>query len=174
MNAADLQYLIAWIVRGTARAFGVYLQEEDVEDMTQDVLLRLWERPPRRAAKHRRAYVCRVARNLTVDTLRFQSAAKRSAALTVPPDEASGIGERTADSLTRLIHRDELQQRLSGCRAHLSDKRLRIFLLVYLNGLNSKEAARLTKQSVSSIDSAIHRARKQLEEHGIHVERRPQ
>ncbi|MCH7665247.1 MAG: sigma-70 family RNA polymerase sigma factor [Acidobacteria bacterium] len=172
MNAADLRHLIALSIRRTAHEFSVLIHPEDVEDLTQDVLLRLWERQPECAPECRTAYIRRVARNLTVDALRRRGAAKRSDSRTFRLDDVTNLRDRSPGPLTLLVAREELQQRITACRRHLSDSQLHIFFLVYLNDLKTKEAVRITGQSISAIDSTIYRARRRLRENGIHVKER--
>jgi len=146
----------------TARNRGVGLQDDAIDDLTQELLLQLWERGVTSAVGDFPAYVISSAGNLTLDWLRRRRAKKREA-----PDSANGDGamllapwvptpEQTA------IGRDELRHQLAECRRLLSARDYRIFALVCLAGLSRREVGKLTGLAHGSVDSILFRLRRSL------------
>lgn len=64
-------------IKETAARFRHRLSAECVEDLMQEVLLRLWRSGAQDRLRDSPSYVRRVAANATIDTLRRQSATKR-------------------------------------------------------------------------------------------------
>ena len=69
---------------------GILLDPADVEEVVSDVWMQVWTSIPPNHPEHLRLYVGRIARNLALNRLEYQSAGKRSAPLmelqTVTPD----------------------------------------------------------------------------------------
>lgn len=86
MKQADLQALMQRIRSGDSEAFAalyddlgkpVYAvayritqQREQAEDITQEIFLRIWRKPPEPQVGNLRAWIFRMAQNLAIDTVR--------------------------------------------------------------------------------------------------------
>ena len=78
MNPTSFQLeTIRQSIRGTARRFNQCLSQECVEDLVQEVFLRLWLFEVEDKLNDCMAYVRQVAVNVTIDLLRSRGAQKR-------------------------------------------------------------------------------------------------
>lgn len=75
-------------IKRTAADFCYRLSLECVEDLTQEVLLRLWKKGIEQRLLDCFPYLCRVAENATIDMLRSRSAKKRRPLSSVKFDPA--------------------------------------------------------------------------------------
>lgn len=97
----------------TVRSFGHRLSPECVEDLVQDVFLRLWKS---RAEDKLNClpYVRRVAANVTIDLLRRQSAQKRRTRRTMRVDVEKVFWRASRTPEDVLIEREEARQLLEA------------------------------------------------------------
>jgi RNA polymerase sigma factor (sigma-70 family) len=151
----------------TARRSGVRLQDHAIDDLTQDLLLRLWERGVTSAVGDFRAYALCCAANLTIDCLRRRGAKKRSAPGTANGNGAELLPNWPATPEETAIGRDELRHQLAHCRRLLSARQYRIFELVYVAGYTSREVGERIGLHTSSVDSVLHRLRRSLGDSGV-------
>lgn len=148
-----------------ARRYGARLTAEDIEDLTQSAVLRFLEHANPTRLRYRAAYLSRIGRNCFVDAVRRQSAARRDTRLTTSLD---GIDARIDVCPERECSaREELAALLSHCRAVLSARYLRVFVLTYINGLTGAEVADVCGLSPTNVYSILSRARQQLALAGI-------
>jgi RNA polymerase sigma factor (sigma-70 family) len=157
---AGIRRRIGW----TARCSGVRLQADAIDDLTQDLLLRLWERGVTSAVGDFRAYALCCAGNLTIDTLRRRGAKKRSAPGTANGNGAELLPNWPATPEETAIGRDELRHQLAACRRLLSARQYRIFKLIYVAGYTSREVGERIGLETSSVDSILFRLRRSLRE----------
>jgi RNA polymerase sigma factor (sigma-70 family) len=151
----------------TARRSGVRLQADAIDDLTQDLLLRLWQRGTTTAVGDFRAYALCCAGNLTIDALRRRGAKKRSAPGTANGNGAELLPNWPATPEETTIGRDELRHHLAQCRRLLSARQYRIFTLVYVAGYTSREVGERIGLETSSVDSVLHRLRRSLGDSGV-------
>ncbi len=101
-------------------SMGILFSHPDAEECVNDTYLEAWNRIPPERPRSLCAYVCRIARNLSISRLRHLTAAKRSRDLTVSMEELSAVLPTAVDSpeeLTRHIsdflrREEELDRRL--------------------------------------------------------------
>ncbi len=181
------------------RCLGRYLRDigcpfaaEDLEDLTQDVYLRLLTlaAPASRAASRAeqvpmeeaqvRAYVIRVAVSVVVDRGRWRSAGKRRCA------GLRGLGSLGLDSYPspnetpedRVLVGEHIELISASCRRVVGrverQAKLRALCLVLFAGMQSREAARVCggRVSASNIDVLVCRVRQHLAGKGIALPRR--
>ena len=96
----------------TAAGFGRRLLPECIEDLVQEVLLRLWKSKAEEKL-HCLPYVRRVAANVTVDLLRRESAQKRRWRHHMSPDLEKVLWRPSRTPEEVLIEREETQQLLA-------------------------------------------------------------
>lgn len=103
-------------IKRTAVRFGQWLSPDCVDDLVQDVLLRLWKSGAESRLRDCPAYVRRVAENTTIDTLRSQGAKKRRipAAMLFDPRISPWRPPHTPEEI--LIAREEAQHVLATNR----------------------------------------------------------
>lgn len=70
--------------------FGMLNSREDVEECANDTLLKVWNAIPPDKPENLTAYVCKIARRLVINRMRYNSAASRSCDFI---DELDELGE---------------------------------------------------------------------------------
>jgi DNA-directed RNA polymerase specialized sigma24 family protein len=101
-------------IRRTAARFHQRLSHECIEDLMQEVLLRLWRSDAEDRLRDCPAFVRRVAENTTIDTLRRRGAKKRQSFQTAkfPPRVSPWQPPHTPEEI--LIAREEAQRILAA------------------------------------------------------------
>jgi RNA polymerase sigma factor (sigma-70 family) len=160
---AGIRRRIGW----TARRSGVRLQDHAIDDLTQELLLQLWQRGVTTAVGDFPAYVLSSAANLTIDALRRRGAKKRLAPETANGNGAMLVAPWPPTPEQAVIGRDELRHHLARCRRLLSARQYRIFTLIYVAGFTSREVGERIGLETSSVDSVLHRLRRALGESGV-------
>lgn len=171
-NAVSHLGLIKRSILRVGRRYTVFLQPADVEDLVQETLLALWRRGPQTRPESTSGYIAQAARNLTVDSLRRRGAKKRGDRKTTPLESVPEPSSYAATPETQLIASEALQSELERCRKILTERSFEILKLVYLNGLSSREVADRLACSQSTVDSALHRAKRRLLARGIRLRSR--
>lgn len=159
-------------VRYAFRTLGIRATREEVDDLMQETLLRLWTRYPKRWCRYPRRLMNRVALRILVDRFRFATAKKRDARKVVPLESAAALSVCTSPPDESLIAREELDERLRSCRAALPKEHWRAFVALFVLGLTSRQAATLFGCTPSTLDARSFRIRRALAERGITVPRR--
>jgi DNA-directed RNA polymerase specialized sigma24 family protein len=109
---ADIQCRI----RSTVATFGVRLSAECVEDLVQEVLLRLWQYGAVDKLRTSPAYVRQVATNATIDSLRREGAKKRSTCQALSFDAAVLLWQPSRTPEEIVLAREEARQVLAKDR----------------------------------------------------------
>jgi RNA polymerase sigma factor (sigma-70 family) len=162
---AGIRRRIGW----TARRSGVRLQDHAIDDLTQELLLRLWQRGVTSAVGDFQAYALSSAIHLTIDFLRRRHARKRQTPAATNGEGALLVPAWPATLEQTLLARDELRHHLAACRRQLSARQYRIFKLIYVAGYTSREVGQRIGLETSSVDSVLHRLRRSLGESGVAV-----
>ena len=165
--SADLLTSIRRRIRWTAAVRGVRLQDDAVDDLTQDLLLRLWERGVPGEIEDFTAYVLRAAANLTIDTVRRGRAKKREAPSSTTDESAASVSTWPATPEQTAIGRDALRQKLADCRRLLSARQYRIFTLSYIAGFTNREVGAREGMRPDSVDATLFRLRRALGRCGV-------
>jgi DNA-directed RNA polymerase specialized sigma24 family protein len=166
--------------------------DELVEDLVQEVWCRVFERCRHRlvglaagAEGHLTfSYLAQMARNVAVDRVRAERAAKRGGgwlrrdaageegdAIALVPDPAPGPEQR-------LLARERRRRFRQRCRPYVSRRRtgrdLAIVERALIDGWSSRQILRALdgRLSESSVDTLVHRVRRGLASEGIEVEPR--
>ncbi len=137
-------------------SMGVLASRPDAEECVNDTYLKAWNTIPPTRPRSLCAYVCRIARNLSVNRLRDMTAAKRSRDLTVSLEELSAcIPAPTEEdrNLPRYISaflraEDELDRR--------------IFMGKYFYGQSVKDLAREWDLTANAVSLRLHKSRERL------------
>ena len=132
---------------------------EDAADVTQDVLVRLWEHSDDLDAEHRKAWTLRVTRNACLDALRRRKTRTR---YTPSVDDAVAVSTTPLpDSLTSASDvRTHLEHAL-----HLLDEPYRsLIVLREIHDLTYSDIAETLELSMTNVKVYLHRARKRMRE----------
>lgn len=179
--------LLALRICQVLRAWGQEPSPEQVEEMVQEVYVRLLTRGARRLEQCRAqsekqvvVYLARVAERVVLDELRAASAWKRGSGVLVPLDPAeTSPAAKTVDpgetpdvvAMRREIRRLLLQvgRSLHERADTRGDRRrnLRILRLALIEGWSSREIVRAEggRLAASTVDTVVHRARRLLLAH---------
>jgi RNA polymerase sigma factor (sigma-70 family) len=163
----DLLTSIRRLIRWTAAVRGIRLQDHAIDDLAQDLLLRLWERGVPREVEDFSAYVLRAASNVTIDAVRRSRAKKREAPASTNGESAVLLAPWPATPEQTVIGRDTLRQKLAECRRLLSARQYRIFALTYLAGFTKHEVGARVGLRPGTVDAALFRLRRTLGGRGV-------
>jgi DNA-directed RNA polymerase specialized sigma24 family protein len=100
-------------VRKTARSLGVVIQADVIEDLVQETFLRFLARRSGKEIACLPAYLARVARNTTIEWLKWRSAQKRDSRLTTSLSEVSTMVSAFPNPEEEAACRDLLADRLA-------------------------------------------------------------
>jgi RNA polymerase sigma factor (sigma-70 family) len=134
---------------------------QEAEDIVQEIYLRALQEGGVASARHPRAYLYRIAANLTVDATRKAQVRARYAengAMELPGAEAqenAAAIENVVELRQLCAHLDELPP---PCR--------KAFLLCWLSDLDASEAAKRLGVTVRTVERHISKAREHLRRRG--------
>lgn len=135
-------------------AYRVLQNEQDAEEVTQDVFVRVWEQAerydPQRGSMA--AWLAVVTRNAAIDTLRKQQ--RRIPIPTLSLDEHPQLWE-TLDANEPDI---ELTRQLAGALGQLSTEHQEALVLAYVHGLSQREIADHLNRPLGTVKSHIKQA----------------
>jgi len=136
---------------------------EDAEDVTQEVLIRLWKHRDSIDPSSTSTWVMRVARNLVIDVSRRRQA--RTAVFAEGADVqemAAHVGsDQAADT---AADRSELRARLEAALSELDEPYRSIVVMREIQGLAYEEIAQALNMPLGTIKGYLHRARRRLRE----------
>ncbi len=72
-------------------SLGILQCRPDAEECVNDTYLKAWSTIPPARSRSFCAYICRIARNLSINRLRNPAASERTRDLTVSPEELSAV-----------------------------------------------------------------------------------
>ncbi len=154
---AKYSRLILKVCRGFLRS------PEDAEECANDTLLAIWESIPPDRPENLTAYVCKIARRKTIDRLRYNTAAMRSAELMTELDECLPSGYSIEDEAEKA----ELSAALNDWLRSLDERKQRLFTLRYFYMQSAKEAARACSMTPTAATTALARLRASLKKYLI-------
>lgn len=143
--------------------FALYMlrRREDAEDVTQEVLVRLWQNRTTVSSDGMNAWVMRVTRNLVIDVARRRRA--RAAVMSDGPAAEMAAGfvtshHRTDDDARRRELREGLEEALST----LDEPYRSIVVMREIQGFAYEEIAEATQLPLGTVKAYLHRARRRL------------
>ncbi len=147
------------LLAGLARNF--LRSEQDVEECVDDVLLAVWNSIPPDRPENFTAYLCRIAKNLSIKRLRDASVQKRTPESVVNIDELHETlaGGETPESGFDLHMTAEIINRFIGS---LSAEKRYTFVRRYWYGDSVKDIAAALNAREEKVKTALFRLRKDL------------
>lgn len=153
-------------------SLGILTSRTDAEECANDVLLSVWNAIPPERPDDLTAYVCKIARRLTLNKLRYNTAAKRNFDLLTELDECmpshGGSPEVSAESA-------ELSAAIDEWLDSLNEQKHRLFMLRYFYLQPLAETAKMCGISRTAAASSLLRLRRSLKrfltERGLFYER---
>lgn len=155
VRVPDLQELRA--------ALTVYFQrrvqeQDDVQDLVQEVFLRLSTRSAETGIDNLRGYVFQVAASILVDRSRRRAARHHDAHVELDP-ERTGESDFGPD---RILAGREALKAVMGVLQHMPERTRTIFVLRRLEGMSYKDIAGRLGLSVSAVEKHMVRAAERL------------
>ena len=126
---------------------------EDAEDVTQEVLLRLWRRGMDLDADDVPRWITRVPRNACLDGLRRRVR------------RVDEVPETPADSTSNPhaeLEAAELRDKLEGAIAELEETQRAVVVLRQIQGMRYEEIAAALEMPLNTVKVYLHRARQTL------------
>jgi len=137
---------------------------EEAEDVTQEVLLRLWRHQRRLDEERLGSWVLRVTRNACYDLLRKRRAAAGLAnAESLDGEDAREIATAEPDPESR-VQTSDFRRRLTEALAGLGEPYKSVVLLREVQGLSHREIGEILDIPEVTVRVHLHRGRKKLRE----------
>jgi RNA polymerase sigma-70 factor, ECF subfamily len=149
------------LVTGTvARMLG---SNSDVEDIAQQVFIRVWKSAPRYTPRAKfTTWLLKITRNLVFNELRRT---KRRAQVPIQPDpetEEVGLKDETSPAPDATLLERELQQAIENAIAQLPETQRMALVLRRHEQLSYEEIAEILDLTVPAVKSVLFRARTEL------------
>ena len=155
----------------TAKKYGGYINRiaynilrcrEDTEEIAADTYLAAWNAIPPERPRSLRAYLARITRNLALDRYNYNTAARRSTALTdafeeLEPWIVAGQGDPDTE-----LDASELRRVLNGFLRRQSAEARMFFLRRYWYGESIREIAEECCVSEAKVKTSLFRTRERL------------
>ena len=129
--------------------------EDEAEQCANDTLMRLWEAIPPDRPRDLTGYVAKIARRLTLNKLRYNTAKMRDSDLLDELSECTPSGY----SVERQAELSELTAALNEWLRTLPEKQRLLFTLRYFYSYGVKEAANICGMSKTAATTAFMRLR---------------
>lgn len=134
------------------------ISEEDAEECVNDTYLAVWNSIPPNRPEYLFAYTAKICRNLALNRMEWNRAAKRSATVVELSEELLSCIPDT----TIVNAGQELRELIVSFLNKVPEEKRRLFLLRYWYGESVKELASAFGYRESKVKSILFRLRKQL------------
>jgi RNA polymerase sigma factor (sigma-70 family) len=162
MRRQDFNAVVATHGR-KVHTLAVYLlaNREEAEDVTQEVLVRLWRRGHEVLPEKIGPWLVRVTRNACIDAMRRRNSGSRVAI----DDNGAGIElHEPAPGPERLAHASQLGGMILQALNTLSEPGRSVVILREIQGLSYQEIGEALEMPMSSVKVTLHRGRRRLRE----------
>ena len=133
----------------------------DIEECNNDTYMGVWTTIPPKLPVNFKAYVLKIARNLSLKKYEYNHAAKRDVNKCIPYEELSNyLGEATTDKLENY----ELKEVIEDFLDTLTKEHRQVFMLRYWYFMSVKEIMECCNMSKSKVETILFRTRKKLKE----------
>jgi len=136
---------------------------EDAEDVTQEVLIKLWQNTERIDTERAGAWVMRVTRNAVIDVTRRRKSRASVIAEDVDVDIAANYAGAESDAEERVESR-EFRESLEAALADLSDPYRSILVMREVQEMSYSEIVDAMEMPLNTVKVYLHRGRKMLRE----------
>lgn len=150
---------------GRIYTLALYLlgRREDAEDVTQEVLVRLWRHRDRIDPTRTRAWVAQVTRNLVIDVARARR--QRAGVFAESADAEAAAVEVALDAHSdREAINGELRTALEGAIARLDEPYRSILVMREIQDCSYQEIANALSMPLGTVKVYLHRARRRVRE----------
>lgn len=151
--------------------YGFVRNQEDAEDLAQEVFVEVYRSVNRfREEAKLSTWLYRIATTKSLDFIRKQNRQKRiqSAKKLIGLGEARDIATPGQAGPFKQLVQQEQQGAIQHALGKLPENQRIAFTLSKIEGLGYKEIAKVMGSTVSSVESLLHRAKKNLKKHLHH------
>jgi RNA polymerase sigma-70 factor (ECF subfamily) len=147
-------------------SYAYYLlgSREEAEDVSQEVLLRLWTNIETVEPEAAGAWLTRVTRNAAFDRLRRRRSQKKLIAGSLDASQAEPPTTALADDPEGGARAWDVQRHLRRALADIAEPQRSIVILREIQGLKYVEIAELLELPLNTVKTYLHRARRTLRE----------
>ena len=139
---------------------------EDVEEVVNDTLLMAWNRIPPETPNYLGAFLCKIARNLSLKKIEYNTADKRQSNLdALPLDELAETLCTSQESPEEKTDAAELGECISEFLFTQKQVNRKIFMRRYFAGESVKQIAEEFDMSENNVSGSLLRTRKKLAEY---------
>ena len=136
--------------------------EQSVEEIVQDTLMKLWESIPPNRPKKLRAFIGKIARNISLDAARAAAAQKRGGGEVVRIlDELSDLSAG-GGNVENLAEKHEILEIINDFLGGLPIKKRKILVMRYWYCHSIQSISRIIGMSEISVSNILKRERKKL------------
>lgn len=143
---------------------------QDAEEIVNEAYLGVWNKIPPEKPRHLKSFVCRIARNISIDRLRYSQAEKRKHDSHVSLDEIQDILSGT-DTPESIYDSKETAAFISDFLRGIKTDKRNMFLQRYWYYKSISEIAEEFEITESKVKVTLHRVRwelkKYLEDKGV-------
>jgi RNA polymerase sigma-70 factor (ECF subfamily) len=174
----QIQHLIDRSKNGDMQAFGLLVaeyqslvfrlafrllgDENEAEDLTQEVFIKIWLRIKRYKPEYQfSTWVYKITVNLCYDCLR---AAERNRQKKIRLSECPNVDWISSENIEKMLVNKELSELILRYTDSLSPKQKLLFTLCDIEGLENDEIQNITGLSAGKIKSNLYLARKSIKE----------
>jgi RNA polymerase sigma factor (sigma-70 family) len=130
------------------------------QDVTQEVLVKLWEHQDELDEDGLMAWLSTVTRNACIDTLRARQRRRKTVQIDADGVDRAASPDRTPD---RHAETEDLRDHVLDALDRVDDPYRRVVALRELQGLKYKEIAETLDMPLNTVKVYLHRGRKKLQ-----------
>ena len=138
--------------------------EQSVEEIVQDTLLKLWETIPPNRPKKLQAFIGKITRNISLDAARAIGAQKRGGEAVMITDELENISA-ARDKVEDIAERHEMLEAINDFLGSLPIKKRKILVLRYWHCYSIRNISQIIGISEINVSSILKRERKRMIEY---------
>lgn len=142
-------------------AGNVLSQHEDIEECINSACYEIWKSIPPASPMDLKSYLCRIVRNIAINRLEYNSAAKRDSRYTVSLEEISDCVPATPDEKISLT---ELADTISRFLRTQDEIHRKVFIRRYTYGDTVADIAKCFSLKEKTVATYLFRTRKKLKE----------
>ena len=139
--------------------------EQSVEEIVQDTLLKLWETIPPNRPQKLQAFIGKVARNISLDAVKAELRQKRGGGeIVLVLDELNDVSSR-ADDVERIAENHETLNAINDFLRSLPEKKRKVLILRFWHCCSISNISQIIGISEMSVSNILKRERKKLVEY---------
>ncbi len=143
-------------------AFYALGEHDEAEDVTQEVLIKLWRHADRVIPARRNAWVMRVAKNAVIDAVRRRQSKEKVMTTSMPAEQVANLGTVPVVTPDASAEQRELREALEEAVSRLEEPYRGVVVMREIQGLTYQEISDALEVPLNTMKVYLHRARKML------------